>query len=99
MHFTGFHLFWRRLVPWFWTGAVGIVGLVWPACSHLWSHFWPPSGRKLQVPEGIEYLHIRRVDGFTADSSGIDLLEHVSPIEWENVVLYGQYLIDVSLIR
>ena len=32
---------------------------------------------------------------------GIDpqLLQHVSPIEWENVVLYGQYLIDVSLIH
>ena len=27
------------------------------------------------------------------------LLEHVSPIEWENVVLYGQYVIDRSLVR
>jgi hypothetical protein len=27
------------------------------------------------------------------------LLEHVSPIEWDNVLLYGQYVIDRSLIR
>ena len=33
--------------------------------------------------------------------SGIDfsLLEHVSPAEWENVVLYGEYFIDRNLIR
>jgi hypothetical protein len=29
-------------------------------------------------------------------ANGIDLspLEHVSPIEWDNVVLYGQYILD-----
>jgi len=27
------------------------------------------------------------------------LLEHVSPIEWENVVLYGEYIVDPGLIR
>ena len=27
------------------------------------------------------------------------LLEHVSPIEWENVILYGQYVIDPEQIR
>jgi TnpA family transposase len=27
------------------------------------------------------------------------LLEHVSPIEWENVILYGQYVIDPERIR
>jgi hypothetical protein len=32
---------------------------------------------------------------------GIDLslLEHVSPIEWDNVVLYGQYILDRKLVR
>ena len=27
---------------------------------------------------------------------GIDatLLQHVSPIEWDNVILYGQYVLD-----
>jgi len=33
------------------------------------------------------------------DGIDISLLEHVSPIEWENVVLYGEYVIDPSLIR
>jgi TnpA family transposase len=34
-------------------------------------------------------------------SNGINvsLLEHVSPIEWENVVLYGEYVINRDLIR
>ena len=33
--------------------------------------------------------------------SGIDisLLEHVSPIEWENIVLYGEYFIDQNWVR
>jgi hypothetical protein len=26
-------------------------------------------------------------------------LEHVSPIEWDNVVLYGQYILDRKLVR
>jgi TnpA family transposase len=35
------------------------------------------------------------------EAEGIDitLLEHVSPIEWDNVLLYGQYVIDRSLVR
>ncbi|MFC1714457.1 Tn3 family transposase [Candidatus Poribacteria bacterium] len=33
------------------------------------------------------------------DGIDISLLEHVSPIGWENVVLYGEYVIDPSLIR
>ena len=33
--------------------------------------------------------------------SGIDisLLEHISPIEWENVVLYGEYFIDQDWVQ
>lgn len=36
-----------------------------------------------------------------AEQDGIDLtlLEHVSPIEWENVLLYGEYVINKSLIQ
>ncbi|MHC4535425.1 MAG: Tn3 family transposase, partial [Planctomycetota bacterium] len=33
------------------------------------------------------------------DGVDISLLEHVSPIEWDNVVLYGEYVIDRKLIR
>ena len=34
-------------------------------------------------------------------ANGVDLslLEHVSPIEWDNVVLYGQYFLDRKLVR
>jgi len=33
--------------------------------------------------------------------NGVDLslLEHVRPIEWDNVVLYGQYFLDRKLVR
>ena len=32
---------------------------------------------------------------------GIDatLLQHVSPIEWDNVILYGQYVLDHAGVR
>jgi len=35
------------------------------------------------------------------EENGIDLslLEHISPIEWDNVVLYGQYQLNKTLIR
>jgi TnpA family transposase len=33
------------------------------------------------------------------DGIDISLLEHVSPIEWNNVLLYGEYVIDPNLIR
>ena len=32
-------------------------------------------------------------------SFDISLLEHVSPIEWENVILYGQYVLNPDDIR
>jgi TnpA family transposase len=35
------------------------------------------------------------------EGDGIDvpLLEHVSPIEWDNVILYGQYVLDRERVR
>jgi hypothetical protein len=35
------------------------------------------------------------------EENGIDisLLEHISPVEWENIVLYGQYVIDPHWVR
>jgi TnpA family transposase len=43
----------------------------------------------------------RVVNECDSEGSGIDvsLLEHVSPIERDNVVLYGQYILDRKLIR
>ena len=29
----------------------------------------------------------------------LSLLEHISPIGWDNVVLYGEYVIDKDLIK
>jgi hypothetical protein len=34
-----------------------------------------------------------------ADRIDLSVLEHVSPIEWDNVVLYGQYILDRKLVR
>ena len=36
-----------------------------------------------------------------AESNDLDLslLEHVSPVGWNNVVLYGEYVINKRLIR
>ena len=35
------------------------------------------------------------------ERNGIDiqLIEHISPITWDNVILYGEYVIDESLVR
>ena len=43
----------------------------------------------------------RVVSSGNAEADGIDLtlLKHISPIEWENVVLYGQYHLDRRLLR
>ena len=34
-----------------------------------------------------------------AEGIDISLLEHISPIEWDNVLLYGEYVVDPNLIR
>ncbi len=53
----------------------------------------------------IVYWQAREIERVIAEcnpeADGIDtsLLEHVSPIEWDNVVLYGEYLIDHNWIR
>lgn len=35
------------------------------------------------------------------EGQGIDtaLLQHISPIEWDNVVLYGEYILNRKLVR
>jgi TnpA family transposase len=33
------------------------------------------------------------------DAIDVSLLEHISPIEWNNVILYGQYVLDRGRIR
>ena len=52
---------------------------------------------------GLIELYRKRQPKIECDpiANGIDLslLEHVSPIEWDNVVLYGQYILDRKLVR
>ena len=58
-----------------------------------------------KILESSVYWQAREIERVVcecdAEKAGIDLilLEHVSPIEWDNVLLYGQYVIDPSLIR
>ena len=53
----------------------------------------------------IVYWQAREIDRVLneCDPEGnrinVSLLEHVSPIEWENVVLYGEYALNRNLIR
>lgn len=34
-----------------------------------------------------------------ADGVDLSLLDHVSPVGWENVLLYGQYVLNRSLVK
>ena len=38
---------------------------------------------------------------YDPEGAGIDLslLEHVSPIGWDNVILYGEYVLNKDLVR
>ena len=33
------------------------------------------------------------------DKIDIAWLEHISPIQWDNVILYGQYVLDRAQVR
>jgi TnpA family transposase len=53
----------------------------------------------------ITYWQAKEIDRVLNDCDpegqgiNIALLEHISPIEWENVILYGEYVINRDLIR
>ena len=40
-----------------------------------------------------------RAEAVTKEGLAATLLQHVSPIEWDNVILYGQYVLDRALVR
>ena len=48
-----------------------------------------------EIERAIEELQRNGGD----DGLDLSLLEHISPIGWENVLLYGQYTVDRRLIR
>ena len=43
----------------------------------------------------------RVVQSCDLDEDGVDssLIEHMSPIDWDNVILYGEYIVDRNLVR
>jgi len=43
----------------------------------------------------------RIVKEYNPEEAGIDLLQltHISPIEWSNVILYGEYKLNKDLVR
>jgi hypothetical protein len=62
------------------------------------------SAAQLGLDAGLIELYRKRqptISEHQQTINGIDLclLEHVSPIEWDNVVLYGQYILDRKLVR
>ncbi len=34
-----------------------------------------------------------------ADGIDVSLIEHVSPIGWDNVILYGEYVLNRNLVK
>ena len=59
----------------------------------------------LLILAAIIYWQIREIDrvlseaGSDADDLNFELLSHISPIGWDNVLLYGEYRLNRSLVR
>ena len=59
----------------------------------------------LLILAAIIYWQIREIDrvlseaGSDADNLNFELLSHISPIGWDNVLLYGEYQLNRSLVR
>ena len=57
----------------------------------------------LLILAAIIYWQIREIDrvlseaGSDADDLNFELLSHISPIGWDNVLLYGEYQLNRSL--
>ena len=61
------------------------------------------SGTLLPVSKPIwqakQITRTGRAEAVTKEGIDATLLQHVSPIEWDNVILYGQYVLDRALAR
>ena len=59
----------------------------------------------LRILAAIIHWQIREIDrvlseaGSDADDLNFELLSHISPIGWDNVLLYGEYQLNRSLVR
>ena len=40
-----------------------------------------------------------RAEAVTKEGLAATLLQHVSPIEWDHVILYGQHVLDRARVR
>jgi hypothetical protein len=49
-----------------------------------------------QAKEIARIISENNIDDADLDLS---LLEHISPIGWDNIILYGEYIINKDLIR
>lgn len=57
--------------------------------SHRWYYLLASQGDHRVLLEG------------EPEAAGVDLslLEHISPVGWDNVILYGEYVLNQSLVR
>ncbi len=46
-----------------------------------------------------EIAHVIREGDPQAEGINLNLLTHISPIGWENVILYGEYVLNRDLVR
>jgi hypothetical protein len=46
-----------------------------------------------------EIARVIEVYGHELDEKCLAMLPHVSPIGWDNIVLYGEYVLDRNLIK
>jgi hypothetical protein len=51
--------------------------------------YWQTREMKRTIDEHGQHL----------DELTLSMLAHVSPVSWDNVLLYGEYVVDKSLIR
>lgn len=47
----------------------------------------------------MEITRIIEIHGHELDEDCLKMLSHISPIGWDNVILYGEYVLARSLIK
>ena len=61
-------------------------------------------GELLAILAAVVYWQIREIERVLGeidpeDDVSADLLTHISPISWDNVVLYGEYKLQPELVE
>ena len=83
-----------------------ITGELKSKVDSIWNTLWSGGiSNPLSVIEQLTYLLFIKIDrvlseaGSDADDLNFELLSHISPIGWDNVLLYGEYQLNRSLVR